>query len=150
MIGAKDIATDAVEQLRANIRTGIADRDKNASGNTSKGIDVLPSGNDLSGGADLEADGHWRWVGNGRGPGGRPPIGRLRQWIANRGLSISAYALANKIAREGTRDFRLKRTNIFLDEIKAWEEVDVPKAEELFADLSQSQLLGVIDDVKFN
>lgn len=100
-MGARDIATNAVERLRANVRTGMNERGKNATGGTSAQIDVLEFGGDTTGEAALEADSHWKFVGNGRGPGGRPPIAKLRQWIAARGLSISPYALAEKIAREG-------------------------------------------------
>jgi hypothetical protein len=70
----------------------------------------------------------WRYVGNGRGPGGIPPIEPIRAWIQSKGLSLSPYAVALKMAREGSRDYRLKRTNIFTDSIAAWEDSDVLEA----------------------
>lgn len=149
-MGARDIATNAVERLRANVRTGMNERGKNATGSTSAQIDVLEFGGDTTGEAALEADSHWKFVGNGRGPGGRPPIAKLRQWIAARGLSISPYALAEKIAREGSRDYRLGRTNVFLDEISVWESQDIPQAEDEFAAYAEEQGLKTIDEVKFN
>ena len=149
-MGARDIATNAVERLRANVRAGMNERGKNATGGTSAQIDVLEFGGDTTGEAALEADSHWKFVGNGRGPGGRPPIAKLRQWIAARGLSISPYALAEKIAREGSRDYRLGRTNVFLDEIGVWESQDIPQAEDEFAAYAEEQGLKTIDEVKFN
>lgn len=149
-MGARQIATSAVERLRANVRTGMVERGKNASGNTSAQIDVLEFGGDTTGEAALEADSHWKFVGNGRAPGGRPPIAKLRAWIAARGLSINPYALANRIAKEGSRDFRLGRTNVFLDEIGVWESQDIPQAEDEFAAYAEEQGLQTIDEVKFN
>ena len=128
-----DIATDAIDTLRSNIREGAEARGKNASGNTSRGLAVLSRGGLEFGEAMLEADDNWRYWGNGRGPGGRPPIDRLQDWINIRGLSLSAYALQGKIAREGTRDYRLKRTNLVLDEIGPWEENDLPETDERLA-----------------
>lgn len=128
-----DIATDAIDTLRSNIREGAEARGKNASGNTSRGLAVLSRGGLEFGEAMLEADDNWRYWGNGRGPGGRPPLGKLQDWINIRGLSLSAYALQGKIAREGTRDYRLKRTNLVLDEIGPWEENDLPETDERLA-----------------
>lgn len=127
------IASDAVELLRDNIREGAIARDKNASGNTSRGLAVLSRGGSDFGEAMLEADKNWRYWGNGRGPGGRPPLDKLQAWINILGLSLSAYALQTKIAREGTRDYRLKRTNLVLDEIGPWEENDLPHTDERLA-----------------
>ena len=148
-MGARDIATNAISQLRANVQAGMADRGKNATGNTSQRIDVLAFGSDSTGEAAMEADSHWKFVGNGRAPGGRPPIAKMRQWIAARGLSISPYALAEKIAREGTMDYRLGRTNVFLDEIDAWEDRDLPEAESRFAEYGEREGLKTIDEVTF-
>lgn len=128
-----DIATDAIDTLRSNIRDGAEARGKNASGNTSRGLAVLSRGGLEFGEAMLEADDNWRYWGNGRGPGGRPPLSKLQDWINIRGLSLNAYALQGKIAREGTRDYRLKRTNLVLDEIGPWEENDLPQTDERLA-----------------
>lgn len=149
-MGARDIASEAVAQLRANVQAGMEARGKNATGNTSARIDVLSFGSDTTGEAALESDSHWKFVGNGRGPGGRPPIAKLRQWIQARGLSISPYALAERMAQEGSRDFRLGRSNVFLDEIDAWEDRDVPQAEARFAEEAEKRALQTIDEVEIN
>ena len=149
-MGALAIAEKAIDTLKGNVQQGMEDRGKNATGGTSRRLATIPSGNDVTGAASLEADGNWRYVGNGRGPGGRPPIGSIRAWIAARGLTLNAYAVANRIAREGSRDFRLKRTNVFLDEIEAWEAKDVPLAEDEFARDVERRALEVFDSVTFN
>lgn len=148
-MGARTIAFDAMNTLRANVQAGMEQRGKNATGNTSRRVEVLSFGSEFTGEAALEADSQWKYVGNGRGPGGRPPIDNLRQWIAARGLSISPYALAEKITKEGSRDFRLGRTNVFLDQITAWEGKDLPQAEDRFAAEAEALGLKTIDEVKF-
>lgn len=146
-MSARNIALRYVDVLKANVRDEMERRGKNATGDTSRRIETITSGGDETGTASLEADSQWKYVGNGRGPGGRPPIGNLRRWIQARGLRISAFALANKIAKEGTRDFRLKRTNVFLDEIDAWEDRSVPMAEDEFAAFAEQKGLQTIDEV---
>lgn len=146
-MGAREIAVAAVDTLRSNIRTAMADAGKNATGDTSRRIDVLPSGGEGAGfgQAALEMDANWKYVGNGRGPGGAPPIARLERWTAVRGLDVSPYALQASIAKKGTRDFRLKRPNIPLQEAKAWEVKEVPKAEEQLAKGLEDRVTSLID-----
>jgi len=146
-MSARDIASRYVDVLKANVRDEMERRGKNATGDTSRRIETIPSGGDETGSAALEADQQWKYVGNGRGPGGLPPINNLRRWIQAKGVPISAYALQRKIAREGTRDFRLKRSNVFLDEIDAWEDRSVPMAEDEFAAFAEQQGLQTIDEV---
>ena len=146
MIRPVDIAEGAVDKLRLNIQAAMEDRGKNASGGTSRGIAVIPSQGQGFGAAALEADHQWRYVGNGRGPGGFPPIARIESWLRSRGLQISAWGVARKIAKEGSRDYRLKRRNIFVQEIEAWEREELPKADEQMLDY----LAAGIDDVLTN
>lgn len=146
-MGSREIAVSAMDVLRNNIQEGMKARGKNATGNTSRRLVVLPSGGEGAGfgQAALEADSQWKFVGNGRAPGGMPPIQNIRNWIQARGLSLNAFAVARKIAKQGSRDFRLKRTNVFLDEIKAWEKNDVPKAEEQLAKGLEDRVTSLID-----
>lgn len=69
----------------------------------------------------------WKFVGNGRGPGKMPPVGPIESWLASRGLDYSPWAVAKKIAAEGSRDYRLGRTNIFEDSFNAWQDSDAIK-----------------------
>jgi hypothetical protein len=49
-----------------------------------------------------------------------PPVQTIQAWLTAKGLTLNAWAIAKKMAKEGSRDFRLKRTNIFTDEIDGW------------------------------
>ena len=67
---------------------------------------------------------------NGRRPGKRPPISAIEQWIADKGVqphprangSIPstkqlAFAISNKIAREGTQYYQMGGTQVLHDAI---------------------------------
>lgn len=69
----------------------------------------------------LEGDDYWRWVGNGRRPGAMPPVDRIAEWVRRAGINASPWAIAKRIAKEGSRNFRMKKTNIFSDGIDKWE-----------------------------
>ena len=62
----------------------------------------------------LEGEDQWKFVGNGRGPGGMPPIGPIQAWIDAKGLPLSAWGVAKKIAKEGSKDYRNNAPNVFL------------------------------------
>ena len=147
---AREIAYNAMERLRGYIRQAFEARGKNASGGTRDSMRTLSSEGLTFGTASLEANSNWKWVGNGRGPGKMPPIDPIRQWIASRGLDISEWAVAKKIAKVGSRDYRLKRRNLFLEEIEAWEKTDVPKAEQQMIDEIERRFLENIDKIKLN
>ena len=145
MIEAIDIAKEAVEKLRAEVRKVMVDRNKNATNSTSNGISVIASQGQGFGQALLEADSTWKWVGNGRGPGRTPPIAPIQAWINARGLTLSAWGVARKIAAEGSKDFRLKRRNVFLQGIETWEKEALPIAEGKMAANMETKVYQVID-----
>lgn len=72
--------------------------------------------------ARMEGDDYWKYVGNGRGPGGMPPVGKLQQWIDAKGLDLSAWAVAKRMAREGSRDYRLRAPNVFMSAVDDFEQ----------------------------
>lgn len=78
----------------------------------------------------MEGDDYWKWVGNGRGPGGMPPVENIQAWIDKAGLRLSAYAIARKIGREGTRAFRRGESNVFTSVIDKWEK-DLGSVDEV-------------------
>ena len=133
MAELRDIVDSAMLDLKSAIQQGMAERGKNATGKTSQNIRTFTVGGGGMVQGSLEADYTWKWVGNGRGPGGVPPVAPLRAWIKLKGLDINEYVLAIRIAIEGTRDFRLKRRNIFLEEIEGWEKSKMPKVEDAAA-----------------
>lgn len=145
MIEPIDIAKEAVEKLRDDVRKIMVDRNKNATGGTSDGIAVIASQGDGFGQALLEADSTWKWVGNGRGPGRMPPIAPLQAWVNARGLSISAWGVAKKIAKLGSKDYREKRRNVFLQGIEAWERESLPVAEGKMVTSMETKVYAVVD-----
>lgn len=140
-----DIAKEAVEKLRADIRKIMVERNKNATNSTTNGIGVIPSQGQGFGQALLEADSTWKWVGNGRAPGRMPPIAPIQAWINARGLTLNAWGVARKIGRLGSKDFREKRRNVFLQGIEAWEKEALPVAEGKMAAQMETKVYQVID-----
>ena len=140
-----DIAKEAVEKLRADIRKIMVDRNKNATNSTTNGIAVIPSQGQGFGQALLEADSTWKWVGNGRGPGKMPPVAPIQAWINARGLTLSAWGVARKIGLKGSKDFREKRRNVFLQGIETWEKEALPIAEGKMAANMETKVYQVID-----
>ena len=76
--------------------------------------------------AELFAAGHWKFVGNGRGPGKMPPVAPLVKWALSKGLAKDqtqaeriGYLVARNIAREGSLDHQLGGKNIFSEAILA-------------------------------
>ena len=146
---ARDIATDAFNDLLSAIGEAYRDRGKLASGKTLRGTRVLVrSSSDLSATAELLAPHQWKYVGNGRGPGRRPPIAPIKAWVEARGLNVNAWAVANNIAKFGSFDFRRKRTNIYLDEVKAFEEQKPPGVKERHADLIREKVRNIVNNTK--
>lgn len=140
-----DIAKEAVEKLRAEVRKVMAERNKNATNSTSNGISVIASQGQGFGQALLEADSTWKWVGNGRGPGKTPPIAPIQAWINARGLSLNAWGVARKIGLKGSKDYREKKRNVFLQGIDVWEKEALPVAEGKLAAQMETKVYAVVD-----
>lgn len=140
-----DIAKEAVEKLRAEVRKVMVDRNKNATNSTSNGISVIASQGQGFGQALLEADSTWKWVGNGRGPGKTPPIAPIQAWINARGLTLSAWGVARKIGLKGSKDYREKKRNVFLQGIEAWEKGALTDAEGKMFTTMETKVYNVID-----
>lgn len=80
----------------------------------------------------LETDDYWEFVGSGRGPGGQPPVDAIEAWLNKAGLSnINPWAIAKRIQKEGSRDFRLKKPNVFTTAIDRWELQGLDHLEEV-------------------
>jgi len=109
--------------LIRKIRQRLAARKKNASGALSKSTtwNVTSSPTLLRGTG--EAFDYWKWAGNGRPPGGMPPVSKLERWAKKKGLGKGAgWAVAKKIQKEGSKDYREGKENIFLQVINEEQE----------------------------
>lgn len=125
----REIVASSMLDLKHLIEQGFDARGKNATGRTARSIQTTALAGPTFAVGTLSMNEEWKYVGNGRGPGKPPPIPNIQQWINARGLSLSAYAVANNIAKKGSLDFRLKRTNVVLDEVKAWEDTALGKVD---------------------
>lgn len=102
-------------ELQAEFVAYLAREKRNATGRSSRSIQVTNltvNGGQLVGGAWIE------WVFTGRAPGGMPPISSIIDWLNAKGLPRGmAWAVAKKIAKEGTELFRKggKQNNAFTE-----------------------------------
>lgn len=80
----------------------------------------------------LETDDYWQFVGSGRGPGGMPPVEPIQAWLNAAGISdVSPWAIAKSIAAKGTRDWRMKKPNVFTTAIDKWELEGLDRLEQV-------------------
>jgi hypothetical protein len=112
---------DAINEIRALSIAEMERRGKVATGRTMSTLSTVVTETPGFVTGELQGESQWKWVGNGRGPGGMPPIGPIQAWIDAKGLSISAWAVAKTMATKGSKDFRDKRTNVFLSAIDDFE-----------------------------
>jgi hypothetical protein len=117
----------AMTELVQGIGAVMDERRKVATGETKASMTTeVNSFENIQGGtfgitARLSANANWKWVGNGRGPGGMPPVANIQRWIDAKGLSLSAWAVAKRIGEQGSADYRAGRTNVFEDGIAEWQ-----------------------------
>lgn len=130
----REIIASAMLDLKGFIEQGAEARGKNATGRTVRSIQTAALAGPTFAVGTLTMEEQWKFLGNGRGPGGMPPITNIQTWIEARGLSLNAYAVAKNIANKGSLDYRLKRTNVVLDEIDAWEKDGLGNVEVAGAD----------------
>lgn len=105
-------------------------------------VSVVETG---SGGvAYLTGEEQWKFVGNGRGPGKMPPIANIEAWVSAKGVDVSAWAVATKIAREGSRDWRNRAPNVFLS---AMDDFERGGGLERLEDAGGSELENVAADM---
>ena len=69
----------------------------------------------------LEGEEQWKYVGNGRGPGGKPPIQNLLAWVNAGHQDMNAWAIQATIAKYGSKDYRNNAPNVFLSAIDDFE-----------------------------
>jgi hypothetical protein len=112
---------DAINEIRALSIAEMERRGKVATGRTMSTLSTVVTETPGFVTGELQGESQWKWVGNGRGPGRMPPIGPIQAWIDAKGLSISAWAVAKTMATKGSKDFRDKRTNVFLSAIDDFE-----------------------------
>ena len=107
--------------LTTRVERVSAERGKVASRSTLNSITTTTSVYSMGMNGRMEANDNWRFVGNGRGPGRMPPVANIQSWLDTKGLTISAWVVARKIGREGSKDFRQGNANVFEQAIDEWQ-----------------------------
>lgn len=118
-----------METMDARVRGRAVERDKNASGKTIRSMGYTTTITVASATGELEALSSWRYFGSGRGPGKRPPVEPLAEWSKARALASTeeearraGFAIARYIGEKGTKDFREKNPNVFIEIIDGMED----------------------------
>lgn len=125
----------AMNALEGSIRA--EGRIRTVSGRIFDRMTVMVSAGDGYVEGQLETDDYWRWVGNGRAPGGMPPVGVIQEWVNRTGARVDPWALAKHIAAHGSRAWRRGEKNVFITAIDKWEgsgaldELDATAIDEL-------------------
>jgi hypothetical protein len=118
---------DAINEVRALSIAEMQSRGKVATGRTISTLSTVVSVTPGFVTGELQGESQWRWVGNGRAPGRMPPVAPIQAWVDAKGLSISAWAVAKAIGKRGSKDFRDKKTNVFMDAMDQWEKGGGPE-----------------------
>lgn len=141
MDGLRIVVNDGMNAYHEWVIAGMEQRGKNATGATMRSTQIATLGDETFAEGTYSAADHWKYVGNGRGPGQMPPVENLAAWDRTKGDNTNGWALAVNIAKRGTRDFRQKNSNIFLDAEEAWQKFDVPKIAARAADILEGAII---------
>lgn len=112
----------AINEVKARAIEEAERRGKVATGGTLNSLATQVVGTDQGGVAYLTGEEQWKFVGNGRGPGGMPPIARIEEWIRVKGLDLNPYAVARTMATFGSLDHRRGAPNIFMSAMDDFEQ----------------------------
>lgn len=105
-----------INKVVAPIVDGLNDRGLNSTGKLAAGTEFTVSASQEGIRGTGYAPYYWKWGGgSGRGPGKPPPVDKLKAWVAAQGMPEgAAYAIAKKIGREGSKDYREGNPNVFI------------------------------------
>lgn len=128
-ISGKAALARFMEDRADNIRSVLAEGGErlspyDASGRLSKSVRTEVVDGLASTSGVLSAAHYWRWTGNGRGPGKRPPTEPITAWAQVKlGLDEQqarsiAFVIARNIGEFGTIDHQLGGKNVFEAEIE--------------------------------
>lgn len=126
---AKQEVDGALNTIRFNVLAEMNRRRLNATGRMSASVsNVVRQDQDGTSGF-LTALDYWVNVGSGTPPGGPVLVADIQTWLNAKGLDLSAWGIARRIRRAGSKDFREGNPNAFETGIDAWE--DSPSGQEL-------------------
>jgi len=116
----KQTIFSVLEVIRKRIIQDQAAKKIYSSGKSAQSLQIQ----EVKNGGQLVGDDYFQQQITGRKPGKFPPIKSIQQWVDSKGISpegISkkslAYAIANKIAKQGTDIYKKKRQGLDIDGI---------------------------------
>lgn len=112
----------AINEVKARSIEEAERRGKVATRGTINSLAVSVVETGTGGVAYLTGEEQWKFVGNGRAPGGMPPVQNIQAWIDAKGLEVSAWAVATSIAKRGSKDWRNRAPNVFLSAMDDFEQ----------------------------
>ena len=107
--------------LRLDVLAELERRRINATGALSASVDVNTALLPTETVGTMTALGYWKTAGSGTPPGGPVRVSDIQTWLDAKGLDFSAWAIARRIRRIGSKDFREGNPNAFLTAIETWE-----------------------------
>lgn len=110
-----------MDALRSGVLDEIAREGHNATGALSASVTNTVTQDNTSTTGTMMALDYWVNVGSGTPPGGPVFVADIQEWIDAKGLDLSAWGVARKIRRAGSKDFREGNPNTFTTAIDAWE-----------------------------
>lgn len=111
----------AMEALRIGVLAEMDRRNLNATGAMAASVDPEVTQDAEATVGTLSALDYWVRVGSGTPPGGPVFVDDIQKWIDAKGLDLSAWAVARRIRRTGSKDFREGNPNAFETAIDQWE-----------------------------
>ena len=134
---------DAMNAVLSDVKKEMVRRGKVATGRTISTLSTSVTTGDAAVVGTLTGEEQWKFVGNGRGPGGMPPINNIQRWINAKGLTISAYAVARTIAKKGSKDYRNRAPNVFMSAMDDFEKDGLDRLEDKAAGAFEQQAIDM-------
>ena len=112
MAKVEDIVFEELEKFNESIRFTLNERGMDTTGNARNSLEVNRFGNTY-----LSRGIHYiEYLNRGRPPGLMPPIDVIMEWVNIKGLEIDPWAVAKKIARDGTRIYQNRELGLKLED----------------------------------
>ena len=115
-----DKVQEILDDLKKDIQLNMVKRDKVASGETFRSIRSTVLSSEFFVRGSGSATDNWVNVGSGTPPGSGVTPKTILEWLNSRGLQgmrRAALPIARKINKLGSKDYRLKRENVFTEVI---------------------------------
>ena len=157
-IGIKDILARELEAIKKELIERYDELGMRASGSWEKElvVSVEEKGGMYLG--KIEGADYTYYMQHGRGAGRLPPIKAIEEWIQNKGIvpiernmkvSSLAFAIANRIAKEGTRRYQRGGTPAFIEEVITSERIQgiIDRIGERYIAGFSSEIIELLENI---